>query len=833
MHSEETTIQISSLNEAFSKKPLTFQGTLNHAPVRILIDSGAMGNFVSKQAADKFSFALHHVSNIPIIFANGATGVCNKAASAAYLRFENHEERIDLRVVSLPHHDIILGKPWLEKWNPHINWRTHTITFPPELSNLQVKKLEQLAILPERKTPQAAGYDLTPYKSFTLAPNEQQLVNTGLALAIPEGFYGQLYSRSSLAKKGITIEGGVIDADYRGPVKIIIRNQSPDPFRFTPGDNPIAQLVLIKITTPPIQEVPELEDTARTGGFGSTNTAPITFISSMAVDQSLQEGDELFLCEITPEGDILTNAKDPRIQPLLQEFHDVFPEELPPGLPPKRDIDHRIQLEAGSTPPWRPIYRMSPLELDAMRKELDKLLKNGSIEPSLSPFGAPVIFIKKKNGDLRMCIDYRALNKITIKNRFPIPLIDDLIDRLHGAKVFTKIDLRSGYNQVRIHHDDIEKTAFRTRYGHYQYKVMPFGLTNAPATFQAMVQDILRPLLDISVIVYIDDILIYSQNDTDHQYHVRQVFDLLRKHKLYGTMVKCEFFKEAVEYLGHIISSQGIATDPKKVEVIKAWPVPTNLKELQSFLGLCNYYRRFIKDYSRIATSLTNLTHKDTPYEWTPANTQAFEELKQQMTEAPVLCIPDPELPFTVTTDASDFAVGAVLSQDQGQGPQPVAFTSRKMNPHEKNYAVHEKETLAIMHALSKWRVYLEGRHFVVFTDHATLRHFAEQPNLTRRQARWTEKMQDYDFQIKYLPGKENVVADAISRRPDLQLNTVFYITTDHQLIEQIKSTLARDPDFQPILSTLQGLPVDKPVAPSLMQHYTLQADGTLLYDQH
>src|SRR3954468_13811425 len=339
---------------------------------------------------------------------------------------------------------------------------------------------------------------------------------------------------------------------------------------------------------------------------------------------------------------------------------------------------------------------MSPLELNAMRKELDKLLRNGSIEPSLSPYGAPVIFIKKKGGELRMCIDYRALNAITIKNRFPIPLIDNLTDQLHGAQIFTKIDLRSGYNQIRIHEDDIEKTTFRTHYRHFQYKVMPFGLTNAPATFQALVQDILRPLLDKLVIVYIDDILIFSKTDAEHCEHIRQVLALLRQHKLYGKISKCEFFKTSVSYLGHIISNQGIATDPEKVEAIQAWPVPKSLKELQSFLGICNYYRRFVPHYSSIAAPLTQLTHKDTPYTWTTQTQTAFDTLCIALTRTPILCIPDPALPFVVTTDASGFAVGAVLQQDQGRGLQPVAFTSRKMNPAERNYSAYEQELLAI-----------------------------------------------------------------------------------------------------------------------------------------
>jgi transposase InsO family protein len=707
----DTSLEISSLEELPTTKPLIIKGTLNHAPISILIDSGATGNFISQQAVDHFSFSIDSVPSISIVFANGAKGVCNKAATAAYLRFQEHEERINLRVVSLPKHDIILGKPWLEKWNPIINWRTHEITFPE-------KKLSD----PPKKT----------------------------------------------------------------------EAQTPE----------------------------------------TVNHMQISVITPQQLRQTWKPEDQLFICEISEDHLVNSNATDPRIQPLLQEFQDVFPDELPLELPPHRPCDHRIKLEDGSVPPWRPIYRMSPLELDSLKEELDRLLRNGSIEPSVSPYGAPVIFVKKKDGSLRMCIDYRALNKITIKNRFPIPLIDDLLDRLHGAKIFSKIDLRWGYNQVRIHEDDIEKTAFRTRYGHYQFKVMPFGLTNAPATFQSLVQDILRPHLDAFVIVYIDDILIYSQNEAEHMQHVRKVLELLRQHKMYGKISKCEFFKEAVEYLGHIISSKGISTDPKKITTIQDWPQPKNIKELQSFLGLCNYYRRFILDYSKVAAPLTDLTHKDTPYHWSDHCDQAFLELKKRMTEAPVLAIPDPELPFEVTTDASDFAVGGVLSQDQGQGSQPVAFTSRKMNPAERNYAAHEKETLAIMHALSKWRVYLEGRRFTVYTDHATLQHFPEQPKLSRRQARWMEKMQEYDFIIKYLPGKQNVVADAVSRRPDLLLNSVFSVSANDTLKMDIKTSLPSDPDFQAILETLQGKPVKNIVPSSLLQHYSLSSDGMLMYDE-
>src|SRR6184192_3688325 len=444
------TLAISSL---FTKKPLIFKGTLNHAPIKILIDSGAMGNFVSKQAADRFSFALSDVSNIPVVFANGATGACNKAALAAYLRFENHEENIDLRVVSLPHHDIILGQPWLEKWNPSIDWKNHQINFTSaELEQpLKVKKLEETATIPERKTPSAAGYDLTPSEDFTLQPGEQRLINTGIAMAIPEGYYGQLHPRSSAAKIELSVEGGVIDSDYRGPIKIILRNQGKEPYNFKNGDSPLAQIVLLKITTPAVQEVPTLDNTACTGGFGSTN---ISFISIDQLLQTQQEEDQYYLCSITEAGDVTyTNARDPRVKSTLEDFPDVFPDELPPGLPPSRDIDHRIEVEPGSNPPWRPIYRMSPLELDAMRAELDRLIKAGSIEPSTSPYGAPVIFVKKKDGKLRMCIDYRALNKITKKNQFPIPslmtsLTDFKVHKSSPRSTFVGDTIRSAFTKM-------------------------------------------------------------------------------------------------------------------------------------------------------------------------------------------------------------------------------------------------------------------------------------------------------------------------------------------------------------------------------------------------
>jgi len=507
---------------------------------------------------------------------------------------------------------------------------------------------------------------------------------------------------------------------------------------------------------------------------------------------------------------ITTTAKStpPDVSALLTEFSDVFPPQLPAELPPSREADHRIELTQSTPPNPRPLFRMSPSELDELKKQLDELLAAGFIQPSKSPFGAPVLFVKKKDGGMRMCIDYRDLNRITVKNRYPLPRMDELFDRLKGAKYFSKMDLRSGYHQVRIHHDDVPKTAFRTRYGHYEFLVLPFGLTNAPATFMHLMQSIFGTHLDDFVIVFLDDILIFSKTLQEHQKHVRKVLELLRENKLYAKMSKCEFFKEEISFLGHVVNSEGVSMEKEKVRATQDWPTPTTVTGVRAFLGLAGYYRRFVKGFSRIASPLTSLLQNDVPFHWTDTHQQSFDSLKQSISSAPVLIIPDESLPYVVNTDASGFAVGATLSQDQGKGLQPIAFLSHKMNQHEKNYPVHEQELLAVVVALKEWRHYLHGKKFHVITDHQSLQYLSTQPHLSPRQIRWSEFLQQFDMQTDYRPGKLNIVADALSRREDhhtsiLQLNNLVasanHIATD--LLERIRAAYTSDPVCRNLLS--------------------------------
>ena len=346
--------------------------------------------------------------------------------------------------------------------------------------------------------------------------------------------------------------------------------------------------------------------------------------------------------------------------PIVRDFPEVFPDDLP-GLPPARQVEFQIELIPGAAPVARVPYRLAPSELGELSKQLTELIEKGFIRPSSSPWGAPVLFVKKKDGSFRMCIDYRELNKLTVKNRYPLPRIDDLFDQLQGSSIYSKIDLRSGYHQLRVREEDIPKTAFRTRYGHYEFQVMPFGLTNAPAVFMDLMNRVCKPYLDKFVIVFIDDILIYSKSKEEHEEHLRLILELLKQEKLYAKFSKCEFWIPKVQFLGHVIDSEGVHVDPAKIESIKDWAAPTTPTEVRQFLGLAGYYRRFIEGFSKIAKSLTKLTQKNVKYEWGEKEEEAFQLLKEKLCSATILALPEGSEDFVVYCDASHKGLGAVL----------------------------------------------------------------------------------------------------------------------------------------------------------------------------
>lgn len=415
-----------------------------------------------------------------------------------------------------------------------------------------------------------------------------------------------------------------------------------------------------------------------------------------------------------------TLTPPPDFHPLLTKYSTIF--ATPTQLPPPRPIDHQIHLIPSATPVNVRPYRYPYFQKTEIEKQIADMLSSGMIRPSRSPYSSPVLLVKKKDGTWRCCVDYRALNAVTVKDRFLMPTIDELLDELGGASWFSKLDLRQGFHQIRMHEDDIAKTAFRTHHGHYEYRVMPFGLCNAPSTFQAAMNELLCPYLRKFVAVFFDDILIYSTSLAEHLQHLELVFLKLIEGHYFLKQSKCLLGQRKLEYLGHIISQHGVQADPEKIKAMVEWPIPTSVTALRGFLGLTGFYRKFIRGYAAIASPLTQLLRKDA-FLWNDIAQQAFEALKVAMSEAPMLVLPDFSIPFVLETDASGSAMGAVLMQNG----HPIAFFSKPFCPRLLRSSTYVRELHAITTAVKKWRQYLLGHPFTIFTDHKSLKELIAQ----------------------------------------------------------------------------------------------------------
>src|ERR1700733_1281847 len=704
--------------------------------LKALIDCGATGLFIETDYVRTNGIATRALSQpIPVYNVDGTPNEAGaiREVVTVVLQYGGHKERATFAVTKLGNQDMILGYTWLEEHNPEINWRTKEVEMtrcPSQCDSCRSKKKEEKKALRKEEerihTCRSGGFPVLieeiqdeddPWEEPEIQKQE---------CTLDEAFIRE--TRSDLIDMPLLME---VEDDEEEEDEGYVRIEEAD-----------------RIFVATLYPEPPLE-----------------FIrASSTVSQRLAKAfakntDQKSFCDVVPAS--------------LHEFEDIFSKESFDTLPERRKWDHAIELErADDLPTTRKVYPMSPEEQKELDAFLEEALSTGRIRPSKSPVGAPVFFVKKKDGKLRLVQDYRALNAITRKNRYPLPLIDDLIHRLSGAKYFTKLHVRWGYNNVRIKEGDEWKAAFRTNRGLFEPLVMYFGLTNSPGTFQTMMNEIFSDLIIQGVVaVYLDDILIFTNSLEEHRRISRMVMERLRKHKLYLRYDKCEFEKTRIEYLGVIISHNHVEMDPVKVAGVAEWPTPTNKKEVQSFLGFTNFYRRFIANFSHHARPLFNLTKKEVAFTWGEEERSAFDTLKGMVTSAPVLILSQTDRPFRIEADGSGVATGAVLSQVSPEDEKwhPVAFLSKSLSEVERNYEIHDLEMLAIIRALEEWRHYLEGaQHKVeIWTDHKSLEYFRAAQKLNRRQARWSLYLSRFDFSLHHKPGRTMVQPDALSRRAD------------------------------------------------------------------
>jgi len=582
-----------------------------------LLDSGAQGNFISRAFAQRYLFD-HLQKNAPLSLQMGdgkpSRGGQISQYTSLQMEVNGHQESLALDITSTPH-DIILGAPWLTKNNPSIDWKERTISFPPTSDRAKDPLISHTDLL--TNSPAAVPKDTLLRHSPAPADDDSDRAQ----LLIHQTSQHQ-------QEKG-----------------------SPAPIR-TPKRRPRSKEP---------KETPEAPKTKST-----IKAPPVSMINGAAMAVlfrqpgihfgllSLQDAQQMVeQAEATP-------VKEPDINDIPEEYREftkVFSKEEADKLPPHREYDHRIPIEEGKTPPFGPIYQLSPVELEVLKNYIDDHLRKGFIRHSQSPCAAPVLFAAKPDGGLRLCVDYRGLNKITIKNRYPLPLIGEILERLGSAKFFTKFDVRDGYYRLRMASGEEWKTAFRCRYGLFEYCVMPFGLCNAPGTFQHYVNDTFHEFLDDFLVAYLDDLLIYSKTLKEHKRHVKLVLQRLQDAGLYLKPSKCQFHQTEISFLGYIINQDGIKMDPIKVEAVTQWPTPESVHDIQIFLGFANFYRRFIRGYSRTIAAITKLLKKGVKFRWDTAAEKAFQDLKRAFSTAPILRHFDPSRPLILETDASDFAM--------------------------------------------------------------------------------------------------------------------------------------------------------------------------------
>lgn len=720
-----------------------------------MVDCGATGGeaFIDDSFARDYNFALNQLPYPRTLHVvDGRTSSAGAVTHTATfeLDLDGHKEQLTAFVTKLGQYNLILGMPWLRKHDPHIDWQDDYLTFNKNrcrehclrqgTHQLRVNGMKRTTQTPKLSPQKTMNTKDSSHKHGTNGPGEIPRPNQ--VGRQPRRIGAAAFHTTARQAGVVTFSASIAEIDQ------CLRMHGIDLRPLDTSDNPST----MKAEDIRKQPVPDEDDLGARQLYASE-----MLIAGVSLDDiRIALEDKKYI--------------DPATK-LPRHYHHhlpAFDRENADLLPPHRDCDHKIELKPGTTPPYGPLYNMSVEELQVLRKYLKEQLGKGWIRTSKSPAAAPVLFAKKPGGGLRFCVDYRALNAITIKNRYPLPLIQETLSKLNKAKIYTKLDIIAAFNHIRIAEGDEWMTAFNTRYGLFETLVMPFGLSNAPATFQTRINQVLRPFLDIFCTAYIDDILIYSDNLGEHRQHVDAVLQALKDAGLHLDIKKCEFEVTEVVYLGLIITPNGVRMDPQKVSCITGWQEPHDVKDVQGFLGFSNFYRRFIKNFSRIVKPLVQLTKKDHKWNFDSSCKKAFKTLQDAFTKAPTLAHFDPELEVYVETDASDWVSAGVLSQMGPDGIlRPVAFMSKKYDPAECNYEIYDKELLAIVRCFEGWRAELQGTaHPIrVLTDHRNLEYFMTTKQLSRRQVRWAEFLSQFDFAIRFRPGKQGGKPDLLTRR--------------------------------------------------------------------
>lgn len=738
------------------------QVSIDGHDVTALVDTGADYSVISRRLATQLKKVTTEW-NGPLIRTAGGHLVSPSGRCTSRVSIRGHTYLTTFVILEQCSRDLILGMDFLTDYGAIIDLPSKSVSFSTDHALPSDKKSEHrstLRLLEEHVT-------LPPYSSRLIAVGTDSSDDIE---GVAEG------NRSLFLDRGISVARGVVQL-HKGQAHVLLTNFSPEfqhlntgtALAFLEGITEASSALNIVASTPKVPS-PENTDTS----FDINTTLP------------QRQQDEL--------------------RHLLIRYRDCFSSSSKIRQTPI--AKHRIVTEEGTRPTRQSPYRVSPKERSAIRQQVKEMLDDDIIQPSKSPWASPVVLVKKKDGTLRFCVDYRRLNKVTKKDVYPLPRIDDTLDRLCHAKYFSSMDLKSGYWQIEVDERDREKTAFVTPDGLYEFKVMPFGLCSAPATFQRVMDTVLAGLKWQMCLVYLDDVVVFAPTFEEHLQRLEAVLQAIKSSGLTLKSEKCRFAYEELKFLGHVVNSEGVLPDPEKTAAVAKFPQPTDKKAVRRFLGLCAYYRRFVEGFSCIAEPLTRLTKDAVHFTWGQEQEAAFRELQRRLQCPPVLAHFDETADTEIHTDASNVGLGAVLVQKQGSREGVIAYASRSLTKAEGNYSTTEKECLAIVWATSKFRPYIYGRPFRVVTDHHALCWLAGLKDPAGRLARWSLRLQEFDITVAYKSGRKHSDADCLSRAP------VDSAATEIDNDEDFLGTLSAadfaaqqraDPELRDLIDYLQG----------------------------